>query len=119
MGEEGFEYSLGSEGSKAIHVSEAASAGETRAAFDALVEHSGVHSHWTGAFGRTLFRNGHAHPAWASFALQGGITLVPGHVFSATSQFSNFIRLNAAEFSYATERALERLGGMVIELAKR
>ncbi|RPI93209.1 MAG: PLP-dependent aminotransferase family protein [Chloroflexi bacterium] len=52
-------------------------------------------------------------------ALQGGITLVPGHVFSATYQFSNFIRLNAAEFNYSTERALERLGGMIIELAKR
>jgi DNA-binding transcriptional MocR family regulator len=52
-------------------------------------------------------------------ALQGGITLVPGHVFSATYQFSNFIRLNAAEFNYATERALERLGEMIVQLAKR
>ena len=52
-------------------------------------------------------------------ALQGGITLVPGHVFSATYQFSNFIRLNAAEFNYSIERALERLGRMIIELAKR
>src|SRR5512138_1421215 len=51
-------------------------------------------------------------------ALQGGITLVPGHVFSATYQFSNFIRLNAAQFNYATERALERLGQMVIHLAR-
>lgn len=52
-------------------------------------------------------------------ALQGGITLVPGHVFSATYQFSNFIRLNAAAFNYSTERAIERLGQMVIELARR
>jgi DNA-binding transcriptional MocR family regulator len=51
-------------------------------------------------------------------ALQSGITLAPGHVFSATSQFSNFIRLNAAVFNYATERALERLGQMIKELAK-
>lgn len=50
-------------------------------------------------------------------ALEGGITLAPGYVFSATQQFPNFIRLNAAEFSYATERAIERLGGMVTSLA--
>jgi len=52
-------------------------------------------------------------------ALQGGITLVPGHVFSATYQFSNFIRLNAAAFNYSTERALERLGEMITRLAKQ
>lgn len=51
-------------------------------------------------------------------ALQGGITLVPGHVFSATYQFSNFIRLNAAAFNYSTERALERLGEMIKRLTK-
>jgi len=51
-------------------------------------------------------------------ALQGGITLAPGHVFSATYQFSNFIRLNAATFNYSTERALERLGEMIVELAR-
>jgi DNA-binding transcriptional MocR family regulator len=39
-------------------------------------------------------------------------------VFSATYQFSNFIRLNAASFTYTTERALERLGGMIKELAR-
>ena len=43
-------------------------------------------------------------------ALQGGITLAPGHVFSASYQFSNFIRLNAAEFNYSIERALETPG---------
>lgn len=52
-------------------------------------------------------------------ALQSGITLAPGHVFSATYQFPNFIRLNAATFNYATERAIERLGEMIIQLAKR
>lgn len=51
-------------------------------------------------------------------SLQGGITLAPGYVFSPTQQFPNFIRLNAAEFSYATERAVEQLGGMIKELAK-
>ena len=50
-------------------------------------------------------------------ALRGGITLAPGHVFSATYQFPNFIRLNAAVFNYAIERAIERLGAMVVELA--
>jgi bifunctional pyridoxal-dependent enzyme with beta-cystathionase and maltose regulon repressor activities len=49
-------------------------------------------------------------------ALQGGITLAPGHVFSATFQFSNFIRLNAAQFNYSTERAVERLGDMIMKL---
>jgi len=52
-------------------------------------------------------------------ALQGKITLAPGHVFSATYQFSNFIRLNAATFNYTTERAIERLGAMIVELAGR
>jgi DNA-binding transcriptional MocR family regulator len=50
-------------------------------------------------------------------ARQAGITLAPGYVFSATQQFPNFIRLNAAEFTYSTERAVERLGGMVTEMA--
>ncbi len=51
-------------------------------------------------------------------ARQAGITLAPGTVFSATQQFPNFIRLNAAEFNYATERAVEHLGEMITELAK-
>lgn len=49
-------------------------------------------------------------------ALQEDITLAPGHVFSATRQFPNFIRLNAAEFNYQIERALERLGKTIKEL---
>ena len=48
-------------------------------------------------------------------AKQAGITLAPGYVFSPTQQFPNFIRLNAAEFNYATERAVERLGIMARE----
>jgi DNA-binding transcriptional MocR family regulator len=51
-------------------------------------------------------------------ALQSGITLAPGHFFSTTDQFSNFIRLNAATFNFSTDRALERLGQMVKDLAK-
>jgi DNA-binding transcriptional MocR family regulator len=51
-------------------------------------------------------------------ARQAGITLAPGHVFSATRQFPNFIRLNASEFNYATERAVEHLGAMVSDLSK-
>jgi DNA-binding transcriptional MocR family regulator len=51
-------------------------------------------------------------------ARERGITLAPGYVFSATHQFSNFIRLNAAEFNYSIERALEHLGMMIKELGK-
>lgn len=51
-------------------------------------------------------------------AIQGGITLTPGYVFSASNQFSNFIRLNAAAFTYQTERAVERLGEMIYALAR-
>jgi DNA-binding transcriptional MocR family regulator len=49
-------------------------------------------------------------------ALKGRITLAPGYVFSATNQFPEFIRLNAAVWSYQTEKALERLGEMIEEL---
>jgi DNA-binding transcriptional MocR family regulator len=48
-------------------------------------------------------------------ALAGGITITPGYIFSPTNQFYNFIRLNAANWSYPIERALDRLGGMVRE----
>jgi len=51
-------------------------------------------------------------------ALKCGITLAPGYVFSAAQHFQNFIRLNAAEYNYSTERAVERLGEMVFELNK-
>ena len=54
-----------------------------------------------------------------SLALQGNITITPGYLFSPTNQFYNFIRLNAAAWSYPIERALERLGDMVVELAGR
>ncbi len=47
-------------------------------------------------------------------ALDEKITLAPGHVFSATNQYANFIRLNAAEFTYAIERSLEKLGDIIV-----
>ncbi len=46
-------------------------------------------------------------------ALQAGITLAPGYMFSATPQYKNFIRLNAAWWSYETDRAMRRLGELV------
>ena len=46
-------------------------------------------------------------------ALQAGITLAPGYIFSATHQYKNFIRLNAAWWSYETDRAMKRLGELV------
>lgn len=48
-------------------------------------------------------------------ALKGGITITPGYIFSPTNQFYNFIRLNAANWSYTIERALDHLGGMVFQ----
>jgi DNA-binding transcriptional MocR family regulator len=47
--------------------------------------------------------------------LQAGITLAPGYMFSATDQYKNFIRLNAAWWSYETDRAMRRLGELVAE----
>jgi DNA-binding transcriptional MocR family regulator len=49
-------------------------------------------------------------------ALAAKITLAPGYVFSASNQYANFIRLNAAEFTYATERSLEKLGHIIKEM---
>ncbi|MFL7870747.1 MAG: PLP-dependent aminotransferase family protein [Anaerolineales bacterium] len=51
-------------------------------------------------------------------ALQNNITITPGYLFSPTNQFSNFIRLNAAAWSYPIERAVEKLGEMVVELSQ-
>ncbi len=48
-------------------------------------------------------------------ALQAGITLAPGYIFSATHQYKNFLRLNAAWWSYETDRAMRRLGELVEE----
>jgi DNA-binding transcriptional MocR family regulator len=48
-------------------------------------------------------------------ALKAGITLAPGYMFSAMEQYRNFIRLNAAWWSYETDRAMKRLGELVAE----
>ena len=52
-------------------------------------------------------------------ALKNNITITPGYLFSPTNQFSNFIRLNAAAWSYPIERAVERLGEMVAKLSRQ
>jgi DNA-binding transcriptional MocR family regulator len=46
-------------------------------------------------------------------ALAAGITLAPGYIFSATSKYRSFIRLNAAYMNFAGERALAKLGALV------
>jgi DNA-binding transcriptional MocR family regulator len=50
-------------------------------------------------------------------AIQKSITLTPGYLFSTSDQFSNFIRINAADWSYQIQKALETLGEMVADLA--
>lgn len=51
-------------------------------------------------------------------ALAAKIALAPGHVFSASNQYANFIRLNAAEFNYSIERSLEQLGSIIKDMMK-
>ena len=46
-------------------------------------------------------------------ALENNVTIAPGYLFSATNQYSNFVRLNAVAWSYPIERAVEKLGEMV------
>ncbi len=50
-------------------------------------------------------------------ALRIGVTLAPGHIFSATEQYRNFIRLNAAYWSPEAEPVLRQLGQIVARLA--
>jgi DNA-binding transcriptional MocR family regulator len=52
-------------------------------------------------------------------ALDAGVAITPGYLFSATQQYRNFIRLNAANWSTEAERAVSRLGELVGELAER
>jgi DNA-binding transcriptional MocR family regulator len=47
-------------------------------------------------------------------ALEAGIAITPGYLFSATNQYHHFIRLNAANWSDEAEAAIERLG-IIIE----
>jgi DNA-binding transcriptional MocR family regulator len=50
-------------------------------------------------------------------ALQSGIALTPGYVFSTTDQFRHFIRLNAATWSAEGEQVMARLGQLMARLA--
>ena len=49
-------------------------------------------------------------------ALDVGVAITPGYLFSATEQYSNFIRLNAANWSDKAERAIQRLGRLIPQL---
>ena len=51
-------------------------------------------------------------------ALQENISLTPGMMFSATRKFRNFVRINCGHpWDARTERAVERLGQLVREMA--
>jgi DNA-binding transcriptional MocR family regulator len=50
-------------------------------------------------------------------ALQDNITIAPGYLFSATEQYANYIRLNAAAWTYPIQRAVERLGELASGVA--
>ena len=51
-------------------------------------------------------------------AMAQGIGIAPGYMFSATPKYRNFIRLNAAFWSYSALGALERLAGLVKQVTK-
>jgi DNA-binding transcriptional MocR family regulator len=48
-------------------------------------------------------------------ALRAGILTAPGYMFSTTDKYRSFIRLNAAYMSFATERAVAKLGELAGE----
>ena len=50
-------------------------------------------------------------------ALQSGIAITPGYVFSTTDQFRHFIRLNAANWSEDGAQVIARLGQLMARLA--
>jgi DNA-binding transcriptional MocR family regulator len=50
-------------------------------------------------------------------ALKVGITLAPGYIFSPTTKYRNFIRLNVAYMDENAERAVMRLGELAGRLA--
>lgn len=50
-------------------------------------------------------------------ALRAGIAITPGYLFSPTNQYRNFIRLNAANWSDETEKAIQRLGETIAALS--
>jgi DNA-binding transcriptional MocR family regulator len=50
-------------------------------------------------------------------ALEAGIAIAPGHVFSASQQYRNFIRLTAAVWNYEQALGIERLAALIGEMA--
>jgi DNA-binding transcriptional MocR family regulator len=50
-------------------------------------------------------------------AQRAGIAITPGYLFSATDQYRNFIRLNAANWSEEADAAIERLGQIITRLS--
>ncbi|MGD2148187.1 MAG: PLP-dependent aminotransferase family protein [Anaerolineae bacterium] len=52
-------------------------------------------------------------------ALEAGIAIVPGYLFSASGLYQNFIRLNAANYSEEVDWAIGRLGELAEELCPR
>ena len=50
-------------------------------------------------------------------AIKSGIAITPGHIFSSSEHYRNFIRLNAANWSDGAEAAIETLGRLAASLA--
>ena len=50
-------------------------------------------------------------------ALEEGIAITPGHLFSAGDRYRNFIRLNAANWSDEAVPAIQRLGRVIARMA--
>lgn len=51
-------------------------------------------------------------------AVKAGITIAPGHIFSANDKYRNFLRLNAAYWSSQTLWALQKLGEISKQLSE-
>ena len=51
-------------------------------------------------------------------ALNIGITLAPGVLFSANQGYRHFVRLNAAYWSDQAEQAIRQLGELILELSR-
>jgi DNA-binding transcriptional MocR family regulator len=51
-------------------------------------------------------------------ALGAGMTIAPGHLFSATQRYRNFIRLNAPSWSPAAKPLIVTLGSLAAKLAR-
>ena len=50
-------------------------------------------------------------------ALNEGIATTPGYIFSATEQYRNFVRLNAANWSDEAKQGIQRLGQLIDGMA--